>query len=555
LDLCPEETDDAADSEEPVDLDDCVLAGCDVLCTLGLFSHAWVWLQLDTPDPDPMDRVTWQFPPRKLARLVLASLQPAKTVVVGLRAWSNLLRASGREAIDIPQTLGVRLSPASPPAVATQVSLSRIPRPFASQATSTPEPAVDTFLPQFFSQLPRVVAKGDILAIPTSSTSSSSSTTNADPFFVRVDEVAGASPTGALVHRPTSTLSLTYLPATAIAPQASVWLPTWPPPLQPSPLATRLLPLVTTGLVSGRHVLVCGSGAASLTPQAVHEVARWAGCTCVAVNSLLLCGDTAARTETRLAEMLLQARKAPGRVLLLLEHAHALFPAPAAGGHDAGDSVAQQARVGARLRALLHGSDDGDLSCVPVVAVTDLALTQVPVDLARAFVHVEVVDAALDSRARVALLERLLHGVSCALDVDLPAVADHAAAMTANDLAAVVRSAQRHALLVPLSEYRDVCGQALCQADLEAGLESTRATLGVKGPQIPCTRWADVGGLESAKRDVLDTIQLPLRHPEWFTGGLRRSGVVSGWVGLGCACLRADMCLRPTAAVRPARHG
>ncbi len=35
-------------------------------------------------------------------------------------------------------------------------------------------------------------------------------------------------------------------------------------------------------------------------------------------------------------------------------------------------------------------------------------------------------------------------------------------------------------------------------------------------------RWADVGGLDSAKNVILDTIQLPLRHPHLFASGLRR---------------------------------
>ncbi len=38
--------------------------------------------------------------------------------------------------------------------------------------------------------------------------------------------------------------------------------------------------------------------------------------------------------------------------------------------------------------------------------------------------------------------------------------------------------------------------------------------------------WDDVGGLAEVKADVLDTIQLPLQHPELFTAGLQRSGVL-----------------------------
>lgn len=39
--------------------------------------------------------------------------------------------------------------------------------------------------------------------------------------------------------------------------------------------------------------------------------------------------------------------------------------------------------------------------------------------------------------------------------------------------------------------------------------------------------WDDVGGLASVKNDILDTIQLPLEHPELFASGLKkRSGIL-----------------------------
>ena len=40
-------------------------------------------------------------------------------------------------------------------------------------------------------------------------------------------------------------------------------------------------------------------------------------------------------------------------------------------------------------------------------------------------------------------------------------------------------------------------------------------------------RWEDIGGLDDVKAAILDTIELPLRHPDLFAGGLRRrSGVL-----------------------------
>lgn len=38
--------------------------------------------------------------------------------------------------------------------------------------------------------------------------------------------------------------------------------------------------------------------------------------------------------------------------------------------------------------------------------------------------------------------------------------------------------------------------------------------------------WEDVGGLAEAKKEILDTIQIPLLYPNMFTSGLRRSGLL-----------------------------
>lgn len=38
--------------------------------------------------------------------------------------------------------------------------------------------------------------------------------------------------------------------------------------------------------------------------------------------------------------------------------------------------------------------------------------------------------------------------------------------------------------------------------------------------------WHDVGGLQEVKKEILETIQLPLEHPELLSLGLRRSGLL-----------------------------
>ncbi|OLY82859.1 Peroxisomal biogenesis factor 6 [Smittium mucronatum] len=66
-------------------------------------------------------------------------------------------------------------------------------------------------------------------------------------------------------------------------------------------------------------------------------------------------------------------------------------------------------------------------------------------------------------------------------------------------------------------------------ADFENAISTIRSTmsdsLGV--PKIPNIKWEDVGGLEVAKKDILDTIRLPLESPHLIASGMSiRSGLL-----------------------------
>lgn len=71
-------------------------------------------------------------------------------------------------------------------------------------------------------------------------------------------------------------------------------------------------------------------------------------------------------------------------------------------------------------------------------------------------------------------------------------------------------------------------GGKICQQDFEDSLEMLQSSLSdaIGAPKIPSVKWEDVGGLVEVKAEILDTVQLPLQHPELFAAGLRRSGTV-----------------------------
>lgn len=71
-------------------------------------------------------------------------------------------------------------------------------------------------------------------------------------------------------------------------------------------------------------------------------------------------------------------------------------------------------------------------------------------------------------------------------------------------------------------------GIPIIAADFELALLESRASYSenIGAPKIPSVSWDDVGGLAHVKADILDTIQLPLEHPELFADGLKkRSGM------------------------------
>lgn len=60
------------------------------------------------------------------------------------------------------------------------------------------------------------------------------------------------------------------------------------------------------------------------------------------------------------------------------------------------------------------------------------------------------------------------------------------------------------------------------EKQLSASLPAT-----VVPPKIPDVRWEDIGGLAHVRQEVMDVIELPLKHPEVFRAGVkRRAGIL-----------------------------
>ncbi|SPO32384.1 related to PEX6 - peroxisomal assembly protein [Ustilago trichophora] len=152
----------------------------------------------------------------------------------------------------------------------------------------------------------------------------------------------------------------------------------------------------------------------------------------------------------------------------------------------------------------------------------------------------EVTFNAPNEAERRAMLEITMKDSILGPDVDLKNLATQTAALVAADLVNLasrskLMSVSRVRKALPASAVavsdRDLflAGLAITGADLDQALNKARSSYSesIGAPKIPNVTWDDVGGLASVKSDILDTIQLPLEHPELFSDGLKkRSGIL-----------------------------
>jgi len=171
---------------------------------------------------------------------------------------------------------------------------------------------------------------------------------------------------------------------------------------------------------------------------------------------------------------------------------------------------------------------------VVLLAATAASPDALPPRARRVFTH-EIPVPAPDAGGRAMLLRAGLGRAGEALpEADLKAAAAAAAGLLPADLAAVAADAAAAAASRAVEEAGDGAAgdpptPTTTRPDLDAALEAARArsAIAVGAPTIPRVKWEDVGGLAAARDAILDTVDLPLRHPSLFAaGGRARSGVL-----------------------------
>ncbi|KAH9951413.1 AAA-domain-containing protein [Amylocystis lapponica] len=171
---------------------------------------------------------------------------------------------------------------------------------------------------------------------------------------------------------------------------------------------------------------------------------------------------------------------------------------------------------------------------VLVFASTSTA-DRVPSRILSCFKH-EITFEVPGESERHDILMSLLRGYTLAADVSIREVAVQTAALVAADLVSLVGRTRRASVQRAIHDSNNAAeadliaaGIPLIAVDFEAALNDARASYSenIGAPKIPSVSWDDVGGLAHIKADILDTIQLPLEHPEMFADGLKkRSGIL-----------------------------
>ncbi|WFD42384.1 peroxisomal assembly protein [Malassezia psittaci] len=268
-----------------------------------------------------------------------------------------------------------------------------------------------------------------------------------------------------------------------------------------------------------------GSGKRMLT----YWVAQKVGVHVFELNAFEIVADTDANTEGVLQAKIERAITCTP-CILLLQNIDALA--------KKGQNEVQTASLVKMLqRCMSQALDKARDKAFPLIFVggTDDA-EQCPPTLLACFNQTLKFDPPNEAE-RKQLLDIALSKYPIAADVDTKQLAVQTAALLPVDLRDLAQRARLHScarLATSLGTAYSTSDLAaaqpvLVQSDLDSALSAVRASYSesIGAPKIPNVTWDDVGGLVSVKNEILDTVQLPLEHPELFSDGVKkRSGVL-----------------------------
>ncbi|XP_067254582.1 peroxisomal ATPase PEX6 [Chanodichthys erythropterus] len=401
----------------------------------------------------------------------------------------------------------------------------------------------DSVLYKHFST-PRLVQQGNILGIPSEGhpdliENSSEGILRWPVLYFQVKQVCGFSAEEEEVSSYLADSSHTSLymggathspsPCSVLLKGSSFWTSLCPPGLSSTveQLLTIIQPHLTESsltLKRGCSVLLMGpNGTGKVT--AVKAASRRLHLHLIKVDCVTLCADTAAACEAKMKSVFERAELHHPCVLLLRNLQ--LLGQP----RDGTEADSRVTSTLCQLIAAVHAS--------VVVVGSVSSQRELSSDVMVAFVHQVVIESLFEEQRRT-MLSSLSEDMLLGKDVNLGKIAKQTAGFVLGDLCALLNNAGRAAHRRLLKTYfpdaaseqeeEDLCvsGVSITSEDFSTALDVLQEahSQAIGAPKIPSVRWQDVGGLQQVKKEILDTIQLPLEHPELLSLGLRRSGLL-----------------------------
>ncbi|RCK67202.1 Peroxisomal biogenesis factor 6 [Candida viswanathii] len=127
-------------------------------------------------------------------------------------------------------------------------------------------------------------------------------------------------------------------------------------------------------------------------------------------------------------------------------------------------------------------------------------------------------------------------------DINFKNLALQSAGLTPRDLISIIKKSKKLAIKrltklskdsnISLSNILDIGNGGVINwtpEDFNSAINEARNQFSdsIGAPRIPNVKWEDIGGLDLVKDEILDTIDMPLKHPELFNNGLKkRSGIL-----------------------------
>jgi len=283
---------------------------------------------------------------------------------------------------------------------------------------------------------------------------------------------------------------------------------------------SNLIGTAASSTFKGHFALLLSGAKCTGKRYFVRQAALAAGFHIHEVSLTPLRGLPEERAAKKLEEIMQEANQmAP--CVLLLRHLHAL--APVSNGAEAPPDPEQ---VVHQLRRYRNDK-------VVLVASTQ-NIDEVPSVVRGCFTH-ELNLSPPDKEERKHILESLVRD---RITLDPSLSLEELALKTAGKTIAELRALFSNAACM-LIEEESQCSEmeaawqsiqmVLSKEVVEKALLSlpSASVMDIAAPKIPSVYWNDVGGLGHAKEEILDMVQLPIKHPELFASGVRqRSGIL-----------------------------